>query len=256
MHENFNSYLNQEGEPVDFEEKRFQFWFETVPKDLRRVEYDLWKKYRTLLHIRKYQAEHSTRHGRFRVVPEYTNEQEKIDWKEFANTFLTGESRKSRFREIVQNTQKDIPDILDMCKHVVPVERISLVAITGSCVFGPRAKDASLSDVDVRLLINDPTYVPKLGLSGNEINLALRKFGTPYHVVDTGISDASRGSFSDVHWLLQPHYPIRNMLEPAQLRAVLSSLVTETQSKIDVLRERVLELNQQIENYRQGGALG
>lgn len=36
-------YRNPEGEFIDFSKKRLQFWLETVPKDIRRIEYELWQ---------------------------------------------------------------------------------------------------------------------------------------------------------------------------------------------------------------------
>lgn len=44
-------YLNKKQTPVNFERKRFEFWLENVPSDIRRWEYDLWKCYKVLAQI-------------------------------------------------------------------------------------------------------------------------------------------------------------------------------------------------------------
>lgn len=150
MSEKGTPYFDKELHEIDFESRRFRFWLETVPPDIRRLEYELWRRYRILHHISLYQHEHREHKGRFKIKPPYTEEQEKIDWKTFSSTFLLGEERKKRFQEIVSQTENDLPRIMDFYGEKMPDDHVDIIALAGSAVYGPRELGARLSDIDLR----------------------------------------------------------------------------------------------------------
>lgn len=80
-------YRNEKGDTIDFEKKRLEFWLENVPSDIRRYEYDLWRRYRELFHVLQYEHKASIRSGRM-VNPTFTQEVSEESWKEFKDSFL------------------------------------------------------------------------------------------------------------------------------------------------------------------------
>src|SRR3989304_6471387 len=125
-------YLDKQGNEVDFEAKRLKFWLETVPEDVRRLEYGLWRRKRLLFHSNLFRFDHKRNAGRFTTKPPYTHEQEHIDWQEFSNSFLMGQERRERFQEIIQEVERDLPEIIDRYIGSVPNDKILLVALSGS----------------------------------------------------------------------------------------------------------------------------
>lgn len=242
-------YLSREGNPINFESKRFKFWLENVPPDIRRLEYDLWKRYRIIHHLGLYQHEHKKTAGRFMITPEYSPEQEKIDWQEFSRTFLTGEDRKKRFSEVVSQTRADLPKIFLVYNDKFPEERIDIIALTGSNAYGPRKENARFSDTDVRFLFDVPDDTLTAELMPND---AMKDLGRPYHIIGTGTTDVARGPHADIHWLLYPHYPLLNRLDDLQVKTIIGNLVQETRTRADVLRTRIAELEKFISDKRQG----
>ena len=151
-----NPYVNAEGEAVDFEKKRLAFWLETVPKEIRRLEYDLWKAYRRFHHVRKYQFDNERKIGRSTLVPPVTDELDKQLWEEFSGSFLKGEERSHRFSEIMAKVQQDIPKVLNKVSNDTR-EKIKLIALTGSSAYGPRREGEQLSDIDIHCLLDEET---------------------------------------------------------------------------------------------------
>jgi len=252
MSEKFQPYISKENKEIDFESKRLQFWLETVPPDVRRIEYDLWKRYRTLHHLNLHQFEHKEKKGRFTVTPQYSPGQEEIDWKEFSHTFLTGEDRQKRFRDIIKQTETDLPKIFETLGDDLQ-QNVLIVALTGSTAYGPRKLGSRFSDTDLRLLFD----VADDSLNTEIMpNAALKELGTPYHIIGTGTTDTARGPHSDIHWLLYPHYPLQNHLSDTELKKIIANLVDETQAKSDTLKNRVTELEEIITEKRKGVIIG
>ncbi len=253
MSEKMNSYLDKKLREIDFESQRFKFWMETVPADLRRLEYDLWKKYRILHHINLYQHGHKQRIGRFETKPPYTPEQEKVDWKAFSHTFLVGGDRKKRFQDIVSQTESDLSHILDVYSERIQDDHADIVALTGSAVYGPRELGAKFSDIDLRFLFDVPTDELNVEIFPEE---AFKQLGKPYHILGTGTADVSRGQYSDIHWLLLPHYPIRNRLSDTRVKELIADLVKATKVRIDELKTRLKFLDKIITERRKGLVIG
>lgn len=253
MPEKFKPYIDKKGKEVDFESKRLKFWLETVPSDVRRVEYALWKRYRIFHHLNLYQFEQKRDIGRFAFRPPYTSEQEEIDWKDFSHSFLIGEDRKKRFNEIIYQTEMDLPKIFEAFGDRFPKEHIDIVALTGSTAYGPRKPEARFSDTDLRFLFDVPNDSMNVEVMPD---LALKELGTPYHLIGTGTTDAARGPHADIHWLLYPHYPLQNRLDDARLKEIIARLVNETRSNSDILKSRIAELEKLISKKREGLIIG
>jgi len=247
------SYLDKQGEVIDLESKRLKFWLETVPPDIRRIEYDLWKRYRLLHHLDFYQHAHKRAAGRFLVTPEYPKEQEEIDWKKFSQSFLMGKNRKERIQEIIHETKTDLPKIFEYYGDKIQKPRIDIIALSGSFAYGPRKKGSSFSDIDLRFLLHTPDSSLNIEMMPDT---AIQEIGTPYHIIGTGTTDVARGSNSDIHWLLYPHYPIVNRVNDGKLKEIIVRLVQETQGKMGVLQQRLETLNDIIEERRKGIIIG
>lgn len=219
--------------------KRFKFWLETVPEDVRRLEYGLWKRRRKLLHANLFHFQ-KQQEIKSRATPIYTREQERIDWQTFADSFLFGEERSTRFREAITTARKDIPKIRSLYIGDIPEERILAVALWGSSVYGPRKADAPLSDIDVAFLLDgNSTYDIKP-------EKAMADLGKPYHVLATGTKDEFRGDL-DFHWLLLPHYLLHTKLSPEELKRMITSLVSETMLRKDDLARISQTLDSEME---------
>lgn len=240
-------YLDNEGVEVDFEAKRLKFWLETVPEDIRRLEYELWRRKRILHHANLFRFRHKEKFGRFTIKPPYTETQEKIDWEEFARSFLMGNERKERFQEIVQTVEQDIPRFLELYKDQIPLDRVLLIALSGSSVYGPRRRDEYLSDLDIGFLLDSPQSELNFEIKHER---AIADLGKPYQLLGTGYTDAARGDL-DIHWLIHPHYPLQNTIDDSRLKALISGIVGETRNRHAELEEEIADLEGAIQARRQ-----
>lgn len=229
---------------VDFRNKRLDFWLRTVPDDLWRYEYELWKRYRALFYIKKHEYDTTQRYGRFTYRPAYTDEMRSRDWREFENSFLLGDERKERLENIIEQTTKDLPTLLDAASAHVRDSSFRLVALFGSSVYGPRRPGEVLSDVDVHFLLNN---------EGTEYNFEITPRYTtesqeiPYHLVGTGQSDESRGKRL-IHWLLYPHIPLWNTISSEELNEIIQRIVQQTQRRAQEIQSGIEHLDGVIES--------
>lgn len=246
-------YIDRSGKEVDFEAKRLKFWLETVPEDVRRIEYDLWKSRRVLLHADIYRSEHKRRFGRFTVKPGYDKEQEKIDWQAFAQSFLMGNERKERFLEIVAEAEKNVPKFLERYS-AIPRDKVLLIALAGSSVYGPRRAGEFRSDFDIDVLLDQEKPILNFHVTHDQ---ARADFGQPYEITGTGITDSARGNFT-IHWLIYPHYPLVNHIDDGRLREIISDIVSDTRKREPELRKVISNFEagieeRRIETEREGG---
>src|SRR3989344_7139177 len=100
-------YFNSEGKIIDFGRKRFQFWLETVPHDIRRFEYELYKRRRKLFQAGLYRFDNKKEYGRFTWLPEFSEDLQDDAWENFRNSFLQGDDRQHRFAEIISGIETD-----------------------------------------------------------------------------------------------------------------------------------------------------
>lgn len=148
-------YFNKRGEEINFSEKRFQFWLENIPEDIRRLEHDLLKGQRELLHSNLHGFDNRKKVGRFTLIPGFSEDVREASWEQFQKSFLWGEERKERFAKIIEQTRVDLPILLEKHSKIIPADKIKLVALGGSSLYGPRQEGQRLSDVDLNFLIDE-----------------------------------------------------------------------------------------------------
>lgn len=244
-------YLNKNQIPVNFERKRFEFWLENIPADIRRWEYDLWKCHKVLAQIGYRDFIHQRGRGRTILIPGYTREIQEKDWQDFRETFLLGHERIGRFREIVSQVGSDWEKMLEENQIEIMKEDVGIVALEGSGFYGPRKADTQFSDIDIKILLK-----VKDGLRNFEIMPSIRNTDRPfYHVIGTGITDEARFQREQIHWLLYPHFPIYNSLGMDELRNLVRNLVTSTLARKDDLEKEILRLRELIEKRREDSSL-
>ncbi len=246
-------YQLQEGVPVDFERKRLDFWLRTVPEDVRRMEYELWKRYRILHHANLFRFENKIKVGRFSIKPPYSEEQQLLDWETFTNSFLRGKVRGERFQEISAEVETDLAGIFKRYSDSIPSHRVILTALSGSSVYGPRRAGERLSDIDLNFLLDTAGPEDNLEIMPN---MALADVGKPYHILATGYGEAARGPHSDIHWLLYPHYPLHNSISTEKLDDMLKALVLATRERSLELKDRVSVLDSAIAERREEDMIG
>ncbi len=229
-----------EGKMVDFSKKRLQFWLETVPPDLRRLEYELYKRNRKLISADLYKLEHKKKYGRFTFMPGFTEDLEQNAWENFRDSFLKGGDRKERFSEIVNMAQRDLPMILEKYSTIIPKDKVKLIALGGSSFYGPRRTNERLSDVDLNFLIDEETDSLNFNVWPDSGSFSKE---TPYHLFGTGYGDKARGSGRELHWLLYPHFPIRNSFSDKELKSIIENLVLATEKRKEDLLESIKKLD-------------
>lgn len=235
-----NPYLDREGNEIDFDKKRLKFWLETVPSDLRRLEYEFYKRNRQFINADLYRFENKEEHGRFTIVPGFTDDLNDEALEEFRNSFLKGEERKERFSEIVESTQRDLPMLLEKNADVIPEDKIRLIALGGSSFLGPRKSGKKLSDIDINFLIDQEDdrlnfdVLPDAEAPPEAI---------PYHIFGTGYSDEARGKGRQLHWLLYPHFPIDNKISDEELKDIIEQLIISTEQRKDKILESIKNLD-------------
>jgi hypothetical protein len=228
-------YLNTEGNPIDFNKKRLEFWLETIPPDLRRLEYELYKRNRRLINANVYKLGHKQQHGRFTLMPAFGEELDYNAWEKFQDSFLKGDERKERFSEILESAKRDVPSLVQEHAETIPENKIKLVALGGSSFIGPRREGEFLSDIDLNFLLDQ---------ENNKYNFDILPTGkdkekTPYHLFGTGYGDEARGEKRELHWLLYPHFPIQNSLPDDELRSIIERLVESTEERKDGIIESI-----------------
>ena len=230
--------------------KRFKFWLENIPADLRRIEYDLWERYRILHHAKFYQFKNKRQAGRFSTVPGYPLELQEKDWQEFAESFLTGEERKNRFQDVVVTTQKNLDKIIGLAG--LSKDGTLLIALTGSTVYGPRQSGEKFSDIDIGILLKHRPGGKKLNILPEQ---SQDDTDQPFHISVCGDTDESRTTGSDIHWLLYPFYSIESSISPDELQKTIDQLVAQTLGRLPALEKKVALLDKELEETRKGGAL-
>jgi len=236
---NFSSekapYSDAENNSLDFDKKRFQFWLETVPSDVRRLEYEIYKKNRERINAEIYRSKNTKRYGPFMLLPAFTKELSYEAWENFQKSFLKGEERKRRFSEILESAKIDLPALLEKYADVIPADKIKLIALSGSSIIGPRKEKEFLSDIDLDFLLDQEDGELNFDILPDE----KKKEEIPYHLFGTGYGDAARGKGRDVHWLLYPHFPIQNSLSDQELKSIIERLVITTKQRKDEILETI-----------------
>lgn len=244
-------YLNKKGEEIDFSEKRFRFWLENIPPDVRRLEHDLLKGQRELLHSNLYRFDNKRKVGRFTLIPGFTDDVREASWENFQTSFLWGEKRKERFAEIIEQVRTDLPSLIEKHSKIIPRDKIKLIALGGSSLYGPRQEKQRLSDVDLNFLIDEKT---------DELNFQVypdihKPEEIPYHLFGTGYGDEARGP-RQIHWLLYPHFPIENNMSEEELKTVISNLLTATEARKPKIIAYMESIDRRIKEWAEPQALG
>ncbi len=236
---------NTESYPDELDAKRLRTWLETVPPEIRRLEYDFYKARRHFLHARKNDFENKQRVGKFTRYPAFTKEQQDDDWEMFQESFLRGGERKERFSEIIKMVKKDLPELLLSIPSEVK-EKIQLIALTGSSIVGPRKSGQFLSDFDINFLIKNA------GAEENfEVFPPVKESGVPYHLRGTGYADESRGKDYNIHWLLLPYFPIESSIPKEELKTITQNLVGSTLQRLDDIRLFITNMEKNLESKRE-----
>lgn len=231
-------YSNSKENSVDFEKKRFEFWLETVPADIRRLEFDLFVRQRKLFHADIYRNGKREKNGRFTILPEFTKDIDKSMWEAYKKSFLSYPKGIDQLEKILEKVRGDIPGIIDEYSDKIPAEKLQIIALGGSGFYGLRRAGEFLSDIDLNFLIDEETS--QLNFEQLPDNNSLDEF--QYHIRTTGKTDKARGENYDIHWLLYPHFPIKNEISNKDLKTIIRELVEDTRkrkqellNKIDVL---------------------
>lgn len=236
-------YQNFEGERMDFVTKRLEFWQETVPKDIRRWEYELWRRRRILVHSDFFAQSQEHKTLRPLQTAAFTDDIQNEYWRQFQESFLKGHERQQRFQEILSQIELDHDYLFSRIPQGVDKEKIRMIALTGSSIYGPRRKGEYMSDIDVNFLLDQND-----DLMNFDIYPTIKeKDREPYHLFGTGFTDQSRGS-RDIHWLLYPHYPIKNTIPDDELRGIIDQLAVDTQLRKPDIEAEIQRLNILIEN--------
>ncbi|MFA6588675.1 MAG: hypothetical protein WCT08_06475 [Patescibacteria group bacterium] len=198
------------------------------------------------MHRKFHQIDSRERIGRFTNIPSFQEEEERRYWQEFSSSFLKGENREKRLREIIDLTNEELPALIS--RHNIPEDEAQLIALSGSSFYGPRKKDSRLTDVDIHFLMNE-----EVGNRNFEIfpNLEDNELALKYHLMWTGKTDSARGERNEIHWLLYPHYPLINKLSGDELKELMSQLSHDTLARKDEIAERIGELKRELEKESQ-----
>lgn len=244
-------YFNKAAEEIDFSEKRFQFWMESVPPDLRRLEHDLLKGQRELLHSTLYRHDNNKKIGRFTVMPAFTDDVREASWEAFQESFLWGEERKERFAEIIERARADLPALMEEHSDIIPKDKIKLIALGGSSLYGPRQEGERLSDVDLNFLLDERTAK----LNFQVLPDIHKPEEIPYHLFGTGYGDKARGN-RRIHWMLYPHFPLENNLSQDELEKVISNLLTATEKRKPEIVEYMESIDRRLKERGEAEILG
>jgi hypothetical protein len=199
------------------------------------------KAQRELFHANLYRFDKKRKAGRFTIYPGFTDDIREASWEDFQESFLWGEERKNRFSEIVERTRADLPGLLEKHSEIIPKDKIKLIALGGSSLYGPRKPSERLSDVDLYFLIDEKS---------NKLNFQVlpdihKSEEIPYHLFGTGFGDEARGP-RQMHWILYPHFPIENHLSNEELKSIIEDLLDATELRQPEITEYMNRLERRI----------
>ena len=267
---------NQENHLVQVERERdpldaLREWYKVVPEELRRVEYEYFKYFRTQKMVQKYDRDHKETHGRFIKIPEYTKESEAEDWNNFRESFLQQKERKQKLLEIISACKADIPmlqdkikkDLLDILtaskvkKEAYQLDVPQAFILGGSTVIGPRdtGKDPT-SDIDIYLVMKDESFANEPYFCGHQIfDISQSGSGIKYQLIFIGENLKNFPSFMPIHILVQPHIVLSSNYSDAESAVMKKNIIDETVKNLPQIKEKLSVAQEELEKRKHGRIL-
>lgn len=234
-------------------------WYRIVPEDLRRIEYEYYKYFRTRKMMQKFQALHKETHGKFSIIPDYTQKQEDEDWQSFKESFLRSPQKKKTLLEMLNSCKKDIPRIRERIREdlldLISIKRLrepQAIVVGGSAVIGPRdvTVDPS-SDIDLYVVMKDESFTRGLPHDWQVIDLSQKETGVKYQIMYVGESAANIPSFTPIHILAQPHIVLDSLYEDDVLETMTQKIVKDSAASLPVLTTKLRLLENELERKKE-----
>ena len=161
--------------------------------------------------------------------------------KIFKIVFFGARSERNVLPQIINQARADLPELIEKYSGIIPKDKIKLIALGGSSLYGPRQEGERLSDVDLNFLIDEKT---------DKLNFQVlpdihKPEEIPYHLFGTGYGDKARGN-RRVHWMLYPHYPLENNLSQDELEKIIGNLLTSTEKRKPEILEYMESINHRL----------
>lgn len=226
-------------------ESGVDFWFENVPKELRRLEYEVWKREKKLVQARYYrlskQRELAPKLG---LMQPFNKSGEEKAWENFTESFVATPERKTELNNIVRECLHDLPSLKRKVKARLPKEiGINLIALTGSSVYGPRKKDSELFDRDINFLL-------KVVGSTHNLNIMPSNTEPHYQFIATGFEDGGRLKNQLFHWLLEPFLILESKISVQTLKDTVRELVRQTLKRENEINKEIENLEDRLNSFR------
>lgn len=241
----FEKIENNNVAPTSQLESGIDFWLANVPKKLRRLEYEVWKREKKLVQARYYrfskQRELAPKLG---LMQPFNESAEEKAWENFTESFVAIPERKSELKNIVRECLHDLPSLKRKVKTRLPKDiGIDLIALTGSSVYGPRKKDSELFDRDINFLLN-------VGGSTHNLNIMPSNTEPHYQFIATGFEDDGRLKNHLFHWLLEPLLILESKISEQTLKDMVSKLVRQTLKRKGEINKEIENLEDQLNSFR------
>lgn len=230
-------------------------WYRAVPEGLRRIEYEYYKYFRTRKMMQKFQALHKETHGKFSVIPDYTQNQEDEDWMSFRESFLRSPQKKKILLDMLNSCKKDIPRIRERISEnlldLISIKRLrepQAIVLGGSAVIGPRdvTVDPS-SDIDLYVVMKDESFTRGLPNDWQIVDLSQGETGIKYQIIFVGESIRNIPAFTPIHILAQPHIVLDSLYEDDVLKTMSQKIVKDSEASLPALTAKLRLLEKELE---------
>jgi hypothetical protein len=244
----------RERDPLDALRK----WYRSTGEELRRLEYEYYKYFRTKKFLSQHKKKHKQEYGKFSVIPEYTQELEDSDWQAFRESFLLAPDKKERLLQIINACKNDLPKIKqrveEELKNLCTIKSIrepQAFLIGGSVAIGPRNNlQDPATDIDIFVVLKDAIY--KNGFPADFQIVDMLQDGTElrYQIIFVGESSEHVPSFMPIHILSQPYIVLESVYDDSALNVLQNKSIKHTIDSIPFLRSELLELKKKLEDAK------
>lgn len=248
---------------------RFRHWFNLTNKfneqgkEIRRIIHGYWKFYKDREMFAVKARKDTRRSGRFKIIPEYTLGDEKIDWIKFRNSYMRGKARENEFIEILTKLKKDLDVIISEINSTIkkanpylPNNPVRAIAIGGSTYLGPRQKDLfDNPDVDVYVILDSEVYKKYMLSGGKPIASSAIITDRKYEYVFLGTSEKDRPSFLPVHVPACPNAIIYSRYSVSEMENLENEIMINTITRTNELKGQLNLWNLQLLKTKQGAII-
>jgi hypothetical protein len=228
---------------------RFRDWYKLIKKfgkdgdRLMSLEHRFWKFFWNRKNLFRFQNKQMKKAGKFKIIPEYTTDEEKKQLKAYSSSFLKGKERELSLLRHLYFLQRNRESILSNLVLHLKLEGDSEILglfLTGSVFFGPRKEAFDKdSDIDLFCLVTSNLFTSHNLRFRNDYSFYLDGEKKKIQIFFVGEKIDDKPGFLPIHFLATPNIEIYNRLDGKKFNDLKSGIVSDTINEIDDLENLI-----------------